>query len=235
MARNITQSNALLSGQFTNYRLYGTLTSEQNSQPIWYDDCYCASSSACISQYEIISYPDFTKTFYVPEFYYGCYIVEALLQSSLQCFYDETCINTIQIYLDPSNTINVTALDISLSNRFYENTTIEELLDELMVEKWNLSSSYKNYYNECQPFQCSYSQTVQNSAIYIVTTVIGLIGGLITALEMVLPLIVHIYTRYSRRSLRPKNGKIRKPYKLESTQNIRISVYIQVLTLGLEV
>ncbi|CAF1691029.1 unnamed protein product, partial [Adineta ricciae] len=65
---------------------------------------------------------------------------------------------------------------------FSKNTTIEELLNELMVEKWNLSSSYKNYYNECHPSECSYSQTVQNSGIYIVTTVIGLIGGLITAL-----------------------------------------------------
>ncbi|CAF1687753.1 unnamed protein product, partial [Adineta ricciae] len=90
----------------------------------------------------------------------------------------------------------------------YENTTIEELLNELMVEKWNLSSSYKNYYNECQPSECSYSAIAKNSAIYIVTTVIGLIGGLITALKIGVPRLVSFVISIGQNYRRRRRGMI---------------------------
>ncbi|CAF1676640.1 unnamed protein product [Adineta ricciae] len=184
MARNITQSNALVSGQFTNFMFIDQPSDNFSSYSQLYGNCTCALSATCVIPSTI------NQLFSVPGLYVGCYVIEALLQSNLQCFYNNTCIKRIQSYFDEVAGVNFTPLNTSLLNGSYENTTIEELLNELMVEKWNLSSSYKNYYNECQPSECSYSAVAKNSAIYIVTTVIGLIGGLIKILKFVVPYMI---------------------------------------------
>ncbi|CAF4102018.1 unnamed protein product [Adineta steineri] len=191
MIRNTTQSNALLSGEPLNFELFITEAEHLDYFPRSYDNCTCASSGTCISQspiYDLVNVDNIL--FLVPGLYTGCYIIESLLQSNLQCFYNQTCIDTVQLYLGSSTLINVTALDISLSNQFLENTTVADILDRLMVEEWINSSMYGNYYNECQPSRCSYTVTTKNSAIYIVTTLIGLIGGLITVLKFVVPYLV---------------------------------------------
>ncbi len=54
-----------------------------------------------------------------------------------------------------------------------------------MVEQWNSSIVYDNYYNEWQPQECIYTYKTKNSIIYIITTIIGLIGGLITVLKLI--------------------------------------------------
>jgi len=64
-----------------------------------------------------------------------------------------------------------------------------------MVEKWNLSTMYDEYYNECAPIECMYTEKSRNSVLYIVTTLIGLVGGLVTVLKMIAPLIVKLVRR----------------------------------------
>ncbi len=88
--------------------------------------------------------------------------------------------------------MNITALDISLLSHFLENSTIEDLLDELMIEEWNRSIMYENYFNECEPTECTYTHQTKNSIIYIVTTIIGLIGGLTKALKLIVPRLVKV-------------------------------------------
>jgi hypothetical protein len=192
MIRNTTQSNSLLSGKLTNYRPYSdSLSNVIIRNPESYGDCTCSSSATCISESVIRDPSDYTNVlFSVPDFYIGCYTIEALLQSSLQCFYNQTCIDELQSYFIVSSIMNVTSLNVSLSSVFLPNSTIGDILDQLMVEEWNSSSIYENYYSECQPKQCGYTLTTKNSVIYIVTTVIGLIGGLITVLTFVVPYLV---------------------------------------------
>ncbi len=103
--------------------------------------------------------------------------------------------------------MNITALDTSLSSRYLENSTIEDLLDELMIEEWNPSIKYENYFNECKPAKCTYSHQAKNNAIYIVTTLFGLIGGLTTALKLIVPRLV-MFARKKKELTRPQNGKI---------------------------
>jgi len=82
--------------------------------------------------------------------------------------------------------MNPRALNSSLQSQYLPNATIQLLLDQLMVERWNWSSMYESYYGECQPEECSYTYETKNDAIYIITTVIGLFGGLITVLKLVI-------------------------------------------------
>jgi hypothetical protein len=161
----------------------------------------------CAYQSNIYDYPKLIVLFPVPGIYTGCYVIESLLQSNLQCFYNQTCINTLQSYFAFSSSKNITALDSSLLSRYLENSTIEDLLDELMVEKWNLSIMHDNYFNECEPRECSYTRQTKNNIIYIVTTIIGLIGGLTTALKLIVPRLVML-ARRKKEVTRPQNGKI---------------------------
>jgi hypothetical protein len=98
--------------------------------------------------------------------------------------------------------MNVTALDSSLPSQYFINSTIEDLINHLMVEQWNSSLIYDSYYNECQPAQCSYTYVTTNDIIYIVTTLIGLVGGLITVLKLVVPRLVKLFVRYILRQRR---------------------------------
>ncbi|CAF1637497.1 unnamed protein product, partial [Didymodactylos carnosus] len=77
----------------------------------------------------------------------------------------------------------VIALNPSITSRFTQLSTIDDMLKELFIEQWNSNVSYDQYYAQCAPDQCSYIQTVQGNAIYIVTTIIGLVGGLLTVLQ----------------------------------------------------
>jgi hypothetical protein len=83
--------------------------------------------------------------------------------------------------------MNITALDKTLLVQFFENSTIKEVVDQLMVEQWNQSIMYDRYYNSCQPVECIYTHQTKNNPIYIVTTLIGLLGGLITFLKIIVP------------------------------------------------
>jgi hypothetical protein len=189
--QGIIQSNALWSAKGTNYDLY--VSSDGIYVTIYlkrYGNCICASSARCVERSNVYNDPNNTILFSVPGIYIGCYVIESLLQSDFRCFYNQTCLNEVQSYLYSATPINVTPLDKSLLVRFFENSTVQELVNELMVEEWNSSTMYESYYNACQPSQCSYTHQTKNDAIYIVTTVIALIGGLITVLKLIVPRLV---------------------------------------------
>ncbi|CAF0925957.1 unnamed protein product [Adineta steineri] len=192
--RNSTHGDGLLSGLLTNYKItVGTSVSNEPivlGAPVDYSKCGCISSSTCIAQSSFLNSLSNKDSFDVPGFYTGCYVIEALLQSTLQCFYDQTCIDNLQIYLSPPVLMDVTALDSLLPSQYSENSTIEYLLNNLMIEEWNSTQLYDQYYNECQPIECTYTIETRNSVIYIITTIFGIIGGLITVLRCVVPQVV---------------------------------------------
>ncbi|CAF1651899.1 unnamed protein product [Adineta steineri] len=197
--RQTTRANNLLAGQLTNYGLYRQSSNYVSSFSVSYGNCSCASSATCAYEFPFYDSKNSKVIFIVPGIYVGCYIIEALLQSNLQCFYNKTCINKIQSYFPQYLSMNLTTLDVSLLGRFNMSSTIQELIDNLMVEKWNSSTTYDGYYNECQPSKCSYSYQTRNSVIYIITTLIGIVGGLITVLKLITPRVVRLIAFCIRR------------------------------------
>ncbi|CAF1495524.1 unnamed protein product, partial [Adineta ricciae] len=194
MIRETTQGNALYSTGTMAYifrldtrsrYLYMTLRV--------YDNCSCASSATCVRESIIYNAENGSISFRVPKFYIGCSTVEALLQSTLQCFYDRNCIDSIQAHLFP--VVPVTPLDPSISSNYLANSTVDELLQRLMIEQWDVSLMYENYYEQCKPVECSHISETRNDAVFVVTTLIGLLGGLVTALKVVVPLLVNFIRR----------------------------------------
>ncbi len=193
MIRETTQANGLFSALLTNH--LASINKDTNQISIYsfhYDSCMCSSSFTCITPSYILMDSVDKQIFYVPGFYKGCYVIEALLQSTLECFYDQECIDQLQSYIFWSPSINVTELNASLSSVYSINSTIEDLIANLMIEEWNVSPLYETYYNECRPTQCTYKLETNNDLIYIFTTLFGIAGGLITVLEVVVPRLVKL-------------------------------------------
>jgi hypothetical protein len=209
MIRDTIQSNALFSGLVTNYGL--NLSDDNNtifSSPIHYSDCNCVPSPTCVEPSAIYNYGNPVALFIVPGVYTGCYIIESLLQSTLECFYNQTCIRELRSYLVLISPIIATALNSSLPSQYFINSTIEDLVNHLMVEEWKSSQMYDGYYNACQPAQCTYTHETKNDIIYIVTALIGLVGGVITVLKLVVPRLVKLVRRRTEVP-RQENGKIK--------------------------
>ncbi len=134
MIRNTTEVNALHSALLTNYYIHVTENNDILTLEQRYVRCSCASSSTCIDQSFISKNFGDTILFLVSGFYTGCYVIEALLLSNLECLYDQQCIDKLRSFLNVSLQMNITALDTSLPSVYLINSTIQELVDNLMIE-----------------------------------------------------------------------------------------------------
>jgi hypothetical protein len=104
--------------------------------------------------------------------------------------------------------MNITALDSSLPSQYFVNSTVEDLLNTLMIEEWNSTQLYDQYYDECQPIECTYTIETRNNVIYIITTMFGIVGGLITVLRCVVPQVVKLVIKRNL-LLSSTSGKIK--------------------------
>lgn len=201
MMRETTQVNALQSAELSNYHhRYQLSTNSTVTGAVSYTGgCSCANNSTCKRELPVWRTYHSDSPWLVPNFYIGCFTVEALFQSTLFCFYNQDCLDTLQLYVESESPANASALDPNKSTRFHVNSTIGEILDQLMVEEWIYNFSYEKYYAVCQPEECSYTISSRNSVIYIITTLIGLFGGLIKALRITVPRLVSLTIKGFRR------------------------------------
>lgn len=125
----------------------------------------------------------------LPGILISCLPMESLLHSTLECFFNETCLNIIISYLNHSkrSSTSFSALNIS---RFLPETTVETLMNESFIEEWMINTSYAQYFNQCQPSFCQYSKEERNNALYIFTMIISLYGGLKTVLTFLIPMLI---------------------------------------------
>ncbi|CAF4250633.1 unnamed protein product, partial [Rotaria sp. Silwood2] len=122
--------------------------------------CFCGTTPTCsspagffnLSAYEStgIYVPPEPPIAYVTGFVAGCYALESLLQSTLECFFDQECLNTVVQFFSSSNLTNVEALNENVT-QFPRQTTIGVILRELFIENWVTMSSFENYFAQCAP------------------------------------------------------------------------------------
>jgi hypothetical protein len=128
--------------------------------------------------------------------------VDACLLSSLECFYNQSCVNAIFPYQKVTDgmMLNFTALNsdnASAPSRFNISSQIKSIVDELMVEEWVIEELYDKYFQLCAPAACTYLANVYPDFLSILNTLIGLLGGLCTALDLiVLPVVRFIRKRW---------------------------------------
>lgn len=210
MISDIDYANGFMSLTGNQY----TLSKTENNDGITtgtteYHNCSCGDTPRCVTSADIYDSPPWSVLFTVPGLYKGCIPTEALLQSSLICFYDQTCIDQFLFFQQFNSSIHISALTTSASSRFLSNSTVEELVDQLMVEAWNFSAEHSSYFNVCRVAQCSYTYITRNDALFVITTVFGLIGGLVKVLRFGVPLAVNNVFKLIKRVRRPSPQPIR--------------------------
>jgi hypothetical protein len=182
--RQMAQGNGLVSSIGSNW--YPILLNENEAAsmvPRLYgeNNCSCGTNSMCASSAAI-------GEWIVPGFFVGCYPLESLLQSTLECLYDITCINKLKNMNQFSN-MTFRPLKSTLSS---PHVTVQSLVNTLMVDRWESSITYEHYYATCSPLSCTYVITERANPIYMITTVIGFYGGLTVALDIIVPILMKI-------------------------------------------
>ena len=210
-----TSSNQLMNGLSTNTFAYPP-TSNTSRRAILAvngynagheatsDNCYCYSGSSCLIPASIdpITEPISTNVFYVENtstpvrgILVGCHLLESALASTLECYYNPSCINLLV-----SNGSMFVPLNSSQFSRYSQDTTVDTLFNSLMVEERLSSVSPQGYYAQCAPKSCTYSYRERNSILNIFTILIALFGGLNISLRIVVPVIIRIVTKYKWKS-----------------------------------
>ncbi|CAF1665728.1 unnamed protein product [Adineta ricciae] len=115
----------------------------------------------------------------------GCLPTFGLRLSTLECFYQQTCLTSLSYFFNSSYLPS--PLNSSIKSRFtpISSITIGTMIDELFIESWQHAKNYSNYYSICSPSMCRYSYVARNSVVYLLTTFLGLYGGLTEGLKII--------------------------------------------------
>ena len=208
--QDMIQSNRLLSSTMSNWyfsefvAITLSLDTAENL-PRSYENgtCSCHKNPTCSS-------PAWIDQWHVPGFRVGCYPIESLMQSTLECLYDTACIHRLMPNDTPSTMI-FRALDPALSS---SNVTVQSLVQALLIDEWIVKIDYDDYYAACSPRYCTYSLTRRFDSIYVITTVVGLTGGLTVVLKLFLPSAVKL----GRYIARFRSGAV-QPMVISSTSS----------------
>ena len=186
---SMIHGNTIMTTYVSNWRFYPDTTINSSkilTEPVWYENCSCARSSQCSMPISIDN-----QTF--PGLFMGCLPSSALLQSTYECFYNQTCIDLLHTALFNTSQTSLLPKRVNMSNRFQPNKRVVSLFDALFVESWIRQYDYEAFFQACAIPTCSYSYTRKPDLAYVITTLVGLIGGLNIILRLVCPLVVIAY------------------------------------------
>lgn len=159
-------------------------------------NCACGFDDNCVDQmkfYTPSSFSQPTVVFAIPNLFIGCSTIDSVRLSSVECFFNQSCLNRTRELASglPPLIMDTPVLMIS-NSRFLPNTLLGLFMEELMVDQWNVKIEYEKYYNQCHPLQCSYTFTTRGGILYVVSTIIGILGGLIIILKIVVETVVKL-------------------------------------------
>lgn len=153
---------------------------------------WCTLGNNCTAGSNVWTVPGLTST---------CTHYGSMLAGDLRCFYNRTCFDKILSLYNvdmphrislPSLTRSIPILDASAPSRFSPTDNLGTLFEQLMVEEWNIQGDFNGYYEACAPTSCTYVTIQRLSIIDLVTTIVGLIGGLSISLRLLIELTTRI-------------------------------------------
>ena len=97
-------------------------------------------------------------------------------------------------------------LDKNVTLHFPPNATGSDILRLLVIEDWNEKINYDLYYKNCNPINCFYTITKKFHIPTVLTSIIGLMGGISVILRISIPPIIKLI-RY-RRTVHNNNSRI---------------------------
>ncbi|CAF0901316.1 unnamed protein product [Adineta steineri] len=152
--------------------------------------CNCATSATCVETMNLTIKSG--SIWAVPGMFSGCVPLDSMLQSTLECLYDQTCLDKISDALNSSKPY-IPSL-IANRTRFHpiNITKFDNIVKEFFIENWIESVSFESYFNACHTDKCTYTISKRFKFGYISSTVIAFYGGLSVGLTLVIPLVFKI-------------------------------------------
>ncbi|CAF1511481.1 unnamed protein product [Adineta ricciae] len=137
----------------------------------------------------------------------GCFPMDSLLLSTLQCLYqDADCFPILLGYLslyEKDQRDLLSSFDLRLlaydptRDHHPPNKSFSAIAKELMIEQWNPVSSYEHFYESCAPLYCSYPQSSRKASfIDVIIRLVSMIGGLAVSLRLLTPLLVNFVLKF---------------------------------------
>ncbi|CAF4843633.1 unnamed protein product [Rotaria sp. Silwood1] len=198
--RRTTAGNQFVSALGTNFYLcyWPSILGNWNNPkmlPVVFNNCSCLNINGCprpilisTSEYQSVA---------VPGMIIDCLIVDATLASTLECYYDPTCFRLL--HNESTATVNLLLND---SNKYFKvNSTVQNLLDYLMIDELNTEIMFDSFYEQCNPAYCTYSYTHRFSTLFIITTIIGSFGALSFVLRLLAPFLAQVILRWKTRGV----------------------------------
>jgi hypothetical protein len=196
---------------------------------------FCKNGNNCTKGTIVWSVPGLTTS---------CNARETILFSDLRCFFDQACFNMLLSMFNvdmpnrlplPESTLSMTALNSSNLFSFQPDGKLDQAFNKLFVDKWELLPDFIGYYRICAPLACTYTIDRKLDIIYIVTTIIGLLGGVTIVLRLLIPVIVRfahsIVSRWKRSGSNINNqvsenhpGKKYKRLFMDTNSNSEVSI-----------
>jgi len=122
----------------------------------------------------------------------GCTLSESFLISTLECFYNQSCINIIKQYTNYPDQLEY----LLSANQSQIKMTVEDLLKNLFTDQWQITKNYSSYYEQCSPLICSYTYIENFNIIYLISFLLGLQGGLAIVLKWICPKIIQLASAF---------------------------------------
>lgn len=180
--------------------------------------CSCNAAGSCPIPASIFDYPMWeTEGTYdlnvilpnktIPGLLIDCLPIQSILPSTLECFYNRTCLN---ILIESFNSaIEIQPMNASLLSRFDQYSLVQQLTEELFLEQLENQTIFNSYYSQCLPASCSYSYTSRFEWLYVLATIVAVFGGLNVTLRIVSPTIIKLTVclkvhRFSREKTRSR-------------------------------
>ena len=126
--------------------------------------------------------------------------MESLLVSTLESFYNQTIFDQILMNVNSSRSFaRFNPLNPLENSNFSVHSTLETLVENLFVDDWLEKWNYSSYFSQCQPRYCQYNINQRPETLYIITSLLGLYGGLSVVLHLIIPHIVNLLFKQMER------------------------------------
>ncbi|CAF1591230.1 unnamed protein product, partial [Adineta steineri] len=157
-----------------------------------FGNCTCLNIEGCPRSATFIDNYDHLVN--IPGMVVDCLVVDGTLNSTLECYYNQSCISILHGQLS----MNIKPLSNNSNKNFSMYSTVQSIFNKLMIDETIIEIRFDKYFSECNCPFCSYSYRRRFDIFLIFTAVTGSIG--------ILSLIIrHIASFVATKILRRKN------------------------------
>lgn len=196
--RSTSTGNQFISGLATNFYLSYPPPGLGNPAfpkmlPKTYGNCSCLTALGC--PHPVFVNVSHDRSVPVAGMIADCLVIDGALASTLECYYDINCFSLL--HQQPS--INYNLLSNASNKHFQMNSTVEMLMNEIMIDHVHMEILFDLFYEECKPTYCYFTYNIRFSLIFITTTLISIFGGASFFLRLLASRIVQLMIRWRSR------------------------------------